>query len=495
MSQDGQVAVRGGAARPASLAAGEDFPLLCETCLGDSRFVRMLKEAAWNACRVTGRPFQPFKWRPGRNVPLRETIVCYEFAAEKNVCQCCLNDLDYAIPMALRDSFAAAQRGEDEAATAPKSEVNQTFSFNQRLLERAAGLDKAAAAPAYRLLADAGAAAAATEAASLKLPALCFAWLKGGACARPGCAFRPCCGAFSFPEAAGDAACAAAAASLVAQLRAAPRGARGVAGVSDRVLQRARLDAARRQQAEARDKALEPPADRSVTTLYLAGLPARADEAQVRLALATFGKLDRVHMAADKSFAFAQFHERGAAEECIREHKGSLEVAGVKVRMAWAAKRKSQGEGEGEGEGEGSTREHQGERQHKLEHEHEHVPAAAPKDYEGDDAAKSQREVREREAARHESEQKAQASAVPRATPIPELAPGVLLPYGLFPGDELPDAPAPLAALLGGLRSGAKRKGASSEGPPAKRQTQAADPRLFYPALGPGALEGNIPSF
>ena len=82
---------------------GTDFPILCETCLGDSPYVRMIKVANGAECKISGRPFDVFRWKAGTGGRYKQTIIAPEVARVKNVCQCCLTDMEFGLPVAVRD--------------------------------------------------------------------------------------------------------------------------------------------------------------------------------------------------------------------------------------------------------------------------------------------------------------------------------------------------------------------------------------------------------
>ncbi|EDO05150.1 Zinc finger C-x8-C-x5-C-x3-H type (and similar) family protein [Babesia bovis T2Bo] len=116
-----------------------EFPTLCETCLGPNPLIRMLKERCGKECKICERPFTMFRWKPGPKARYKQTIVCQSCSKMKNVCQTCLFDLEYGLPVQVRDEYLKNglelsevkanlnhQLGKLEAGTLelPKSESN-----------------------------------------------------------------------------------------------------------------------------------------------------------------------------------------------------------------------------------------------------------------------------------------------------------------------------------------------------------------------------------
>ena len=68
---------------------------MCETCLGDNPYVRMTREQHGSACKVCDRPCTVFRWKAGTKGRFKVTVVCQMCSKLKNVCQCCILDLQY----------------------------------------------------------------------------------------------------------------------------------------------------------------------------------------------------------------------------------------------------------------------------------------------------------------------------------------------------------------------------------------------------------------
>jgi pre-mRNA-splicing factor RBM22/SLT11 len=94
-----------------------EFPLVCETCLGDNPYVRMTKEPFGKKCQVCETPFTVFAWQAGTKGRLKRVEICKSCAQAKNVCQVCIYDLQYGLPVKVRDKVL---REAARAATAPK---------------------------------------------------------------------------------------------------------------------------------------------------------------------------------------------------------------------------------------------------------------------------------------------------------------------------------------------------------------------------------------
>ena len=204
------VATNGVPGQKTELQVGTDFPIVCETCLGPNPYVRMIKcRFGEKLCKVSNVPMQSFRWKAGPHGRFKETIVCREVAVEKNICQACLSDMTFGVPVGVRDALLRAGGAPEHGGYAEAlSNANQAHYYGQRRAEIDQGGALGSAQrmePSRELLSLARqieSANAKAGTAFRNLPKICSFWM-AGTCTRVGkgtCPFRPCCGLFKFPE-------------------------------------------------------------------------------------------------------------------------------------------------------------------------------------------------------------------------------------------------------------------------------------------------------
>ena len=79
---------------------------MCAACLGDGAFLRMRRETLGGECRMCGTPFAVFSWRGPAGARERRTLICELCAGTRNTCASCLTDLEFGLPVYLRDAAA-----------------------------------------------------------------------------------------------------------------------------------------------------------------------------------------------------------------------------------------------------------------------------------------------------------------------------------------------------------------------------------------------------
>lgn len=195
----------GGGRAKGKLEIGQDFPIVCETCLGESPYIRMIKlRFGDRLCKVTNGAFQAFRWKAGPKGRFKETIVCREVAIEKNICQACLSDMTFGVPVGVRDALLKQKDDEGGQRYAePKSAANKAYYYqNQLALRQEQAVIEEPSRELVDLAREIQSANSTSGTPFRNLPRLCSFWLKA-TCSRVAaktCPFRPCCGVFKFPE-------------------------------------------------------------------------------------------------------------------------------------------------------------------------------------------------------------------------------------------------------------------------------------------------------
>jgi pre-mRNA-splicing factor RBM22/SLT11 len=109
-----------------------EFPLVCETCLGDNPYVRMTKEPYGKKCQVCETPFTVFAWQAGSKGRLKRVEICKSCAQAKNVCQVCIYDLQYGLPVKVRDRILKEHGSAGAITAVPQSMANRSWHTAQQ---------------------------------------------------------------------------------------------------------------------------------------------------------------------------------------------------------------------------------------------------------------------------------------------------------------------------------------------------------------------------
>ena len=305
-----------------------EFPLACETCLGDNPYVRMTKAQSGGSCKICERAFTCFRWKAGNKGRFKSTIVCQLCARMKNVCQCCLLDLEFGLPVQLRDKYLA----ENEHVSMPTSRAGIDYQVQQNALALASSATGALAIEAgYTKLAENPNLQRIARTApyySRNDARICTFFLKGECNRGEACPFR-----HEKPEGASLAR---------------PSVQDRFHGVDDPVAQKlqGQLDSIMSKMPQA-------PADQSVCTLFLTGVPAASEESTVDKFLISqfsqFGTILNTRVIPISNCAFVEFELRSAAEAAIEAkfNNPDLTFGEARLKVHWARSKKSESHSSG----------------------------------------------------------------------------------------------------------------------------------------------------
>lgn len=277
-----------------------EFPVLCETCLGDNPYVRMTKRPFGAECKVCARPFTTFRWRPGPRARPKKTEICQTCAKVKNLCQTCLLDLQYGLPAQVRDTATPS------TDMIPQSDVNREYFADQAERKLASGeISWGKAAPSHML----SQLARTTPYYKRNAPHVCSFFVKGTCNRGAECPYR-----HEMPP---DKDSALAKQNIKDRYY----------GTNDPV--------AAKMMGQFNEKALKPPADQEIKTLWVGGVTPAITEQDIRDVFYSFGELQSVNMMVASQCAFVTYTDRAAAETAAEKLFGTLTVKGSRLRLSW----------------------------------------------------------------------------------------------------------------------------------------------------------------
>jgi len=285
------------------------FPILCETCLGDNPYVRMQKEDYGVECKICVRPFTIFRWKAGTHGRYKATVVCQSCARMKNVCQTCLFDLEYGLPVQVRDKYL--EEAGQSAIVMPKSRVGRDYQLQEAQANQdedpASSYGKVKHPMLQRL-------ARMTPYYKRNEARICTFYTKGACNRGNDCPFR-----HELPQ-GGE----------LAHQKLRDR----FHGENDPL-------AAKITRRADEDMTLVAPEDKAVTTLYVGGLEQGVKEKDVRDQFYVFGEIRSIRMVPKQCCCFVTFVNREEAEEAATKLYKILKIKDKKANVMWGRPQKS----------------------------------------------------------------------------------------------------------------------------------------------------------
>ena len=352
-----------------SISVGEEFPLVCETCLGDNPYVRMVKlPYGVKLCKISNMPFQGYKWKAGTGGRYKETVISYVIAKERNICQVCMFDMQYGLPVGVRDQILNQQ--DNNLLTLPSSLPNMVYHYNQ-LNEKNSELQITSSSSS--LISNNAASRQLTTFAQIhnnndkstskiafrNLPKLCSFWVKGNCerCERNSCTFRPCCGSdyYIFPELAsnhydlnikiindlklnGPLKVMKTMSNIQREelINALKTGNKEEA-IKKRLTGEDNLTKKYLAKIKSMELELPVPNDITITTLFLGNIePNEVSENDIRDIMYAYGHITGCHIIKNSKCAFVEYATREMAEYAAKELYNNLIIHGKNITVNWA---------------------------------------------------------------------------------------------------------------------------------------------------------------
>jgi len=283
----------------------------------------MTQEKHGKKCQVCETPFTVFAWQAGTKGRLKKVEICKSCAQAKNVCQVCIYDLQYGLPVKVRDRILAEAGSAGATAIVPQSAANRSWYTAQQERSLAQGQNMVGQANALAV-------AKLEEMANMKpryernMAKLCSFFAKGECNRGANCPFR-----HEMPKDRNDP---------MSNQNTKDRFYGSSDPVANKILGRQR----KREQESA--KSDENGFDKARATLYLrfqgeAPYP-KLTEPNIRDQFYSFGEIISVRIQAEKGQAFVEYTEPDATELAIASmNRRSLLDRQLMVKWARSPKR------------------------------------------------------------------------------------------------------------------------------------------------------------
>ncbi|CAM9840530.1 unnamed protein product [Ascophyllum nodosum] len=288
-----------------------DFPIVCETCLGDNPYVRMTKEPHGKACKICERPYTVFRWKAGTKGRIKSTQLCQTCAKLKNACQTCVLDLQYGLPIEVRDKFL----DEEDRLQIPGSDANREYMTQVHEKQLAETGNPYTNKPLNQKLLRM---ARSTPYYKRNMPHKCSFYAKGECNRGAKCPFL-----HEMPTDRAD--------PLAHQ------------NIRDRFYGQDDPVAAKMMDRQGQMPTLEPPEDDEITSLWLGNMSEDITPEDLRDCFYSFGELRSIRIVPGKDFAFVQFTTRQAAEAAAEQLYKCLVIKGRLLRLNWATRSEESG--------------------------------------------------------------------------------------------------------------------------------------------------------
>lgn len=289
-----------------------DFPSVCESCLPDNPYVKMLKEDYGAECKICTRPFTIFCWSGDRaHGRKKRTNICLTCARLKNCCQCCMLDLSFGLPIAVRDAALKM------IAPGPGSEVNREYfaqNMEKEIEEGRGGTEE------YEKTDE-----KARE--LLRKLATSKPYFRKGRAIEDGSAAES-------SSAAGGSAQVGAGVGGPGPIRTKDSKAAAAIGVGPRGNNRRPFPSA--SQLPPGPKDWLPPADKAIMSLFVTGIEDDLPEYKLRDFFKVHGKIKSLVCSHMSHCAFVNYETREAAEKAAEACQGRAVIAGCPLRIRWS---------------------------------------------------------------------------------------------------------------------------------------------------------------
>ncbi|KAH7650226.1 hypothetical protein FG379_003305 [Cryptosporidium bovis] len=112
-----------------------NFPIVCDKCLGETKFLRVTKSSQEKSCKICNRPCTVFRWKILSSKKYAQTSICYTCGKLRNVCQSCICDMNFGLPLYHRESYLKSKIEEGDKKAIQLLNIPESVENRDHFLE------------------------------------------------------------------------------------------------------------------------------------------------------------------------------------------------------------------------------------------------------------------------------------------------------------------------------------------------------------------------
>lgn len=278
--------------------------------------MRMTKHKYGADCKICLKPFTIFRWCPGKGMRFRRTEICQTCCKLKNTCQSCILDLQYGLPVQIRDGILQIKE------SCPQNEANREYFLASNASKLARNdvslIDYEKTDPAAKALLEQMSQKYANKKAieNRNSPLVCSFYAKGSCTRGSECPYKHILTTeknFTSLKSYRDRYYGTDDPAAAAILEKNPE----LINTIDR---------------EGSAASVQKPEDRTIKSLFVMGIRDGLTSEDIKEHFLA----ENVKLVADGAAAIVSFKTRLDAEESAEDNLGMVEIKSVKVKVSWA---------------------------------------------------------------------------------------------------------------------------------------------------------------
>ena len=272
-------------------------------------------------CKICARPFTVFRWKPGADARYKKTEICQTCAKVKNVCQTCLLDLEYHLPVQVRDMSTGS-------GNVPQSDVMREWQAmqNERMIANGE-LPFQSATGRIEMRNQLVKLARTSPYYKRNQAHVCSFFVKGECKRGQSCPYR-----HELPDASSSSSSSTSSGQQDLSKQNIKDRYYGVNDpVANKIINKSGVTTTTNN--------ITPPQDKDIKTLFLSNVLANTiTDQDIKDKFYSYGELQDVKIVEKSNCAFVTYTTRSSAESAIQELHNNLIIKDIPIKVYWSNK-------------------------------------------------------------------------------------------------------------------------------------------------------------